>query len=42
MRIAGTRLAARHGFTVGSLNETLHFAWRRLPDFAAHLTPLIT
>lgn len=30
-------ITTRHGFAMGSFNETLHMAWRNLPDFAAHL-----
>jgi SAM-dependent methyltransferase len=27
----------RHGFTMGSFNDDLHVAFRRIPDFASHL-----
>jgi len=32
-------LAARHGFQIGSFNETMHLAWRGTPAFAAHFIP---
>jgi 2-polyprenyl-6-hydroxyphenyl methylase/3-demethylubiquinone-9 3-methyltransferase len=30
-------LAERHGFAVGSFNDTFHMAWRGWPEFAAHI-----